>query len=49
MNVRMTAGPGGNRGFFTAWDPATAKKVWQIAEPFPVWSGTLVTDGNLAF
>jgi alcohol dehydrogenase (cytochrome c) len=47
--VRMYAGPGGNRGFYTAWDPVAGKPVWQIKERFPVWSGTVVNAGNVAF
>jgi PQQ-dependent dehydrogenase (methanol/ethanol family) len=48
-NVRMYAGPGGHRGVFQAWDPAAGKKVWRIEEKFPVWSGTVVTAGDVAF
>jgi len=47
--VAMTAGPGGHRGFFTAWDPVKNQKVWQIEEKFPVWSGALVTAGDVVF
>ena len=32
-----------------AWDPVARKKVWEIQENFPVWSGTLVTAGDVAF
>ena len=49
MNVRMYAGPGGHRGEFTAWDPVRRGKVWSIKENFPVWSGALVTAGDVAF
>jgi PQQ-dependent dehydrogenase (methanol/ethanol family) len=49
MNVRMTAGPGGHRGEFTAWDPVNAKPVWKLKEEFPVWSGALVTAGDVVF
>jgi len=49
MNVRMKPGIGGNRGFLTAWDPVNGRPVWQIAEPFPVWSGTLTTAGDVLF
>jgi PQQ-dependent dehydrogenase (methanol/ethanol family) len=49
MNVRMYAGPGGHRGEFDAWDPVGKRKVWSIKERFPVWSGTLVTAGDVAF
>jgi PQQ-dependent dehydrogenase (methanol/ethanol family) len=48
-NVRMYAGPGGNRGVFSAWDPVQAKAVWSVKEMFPVWSGALVTAGDVAF
>lgn len=48
-DVKMYAGPGGNRGRFTAWDPLRARKAWEIEEKFPVWSGALVTAGDLAF
>ena len=49
MDVRMYAGPGGNRGVFSAWDPVKAKQVWAINERFPVWSGTVVTAGDVVF
>ncbi|WP_352950290.1 methanol/ethanol family PQQ-dependent dehydrogenase [Mesorhizobium sp. M1050] len=49
MNVRMIPGPGGNRGAFTAWDVATAKPVWNLKENFPVWSGAVVTAGDVVF
>ena len=48
-NVRMYAGPGGHRGEFTAWDPAAARKVWNVVEKFPAWSGALVTGGDVVF
>lgn len=48
-NVRMQAGPGGHRGEFAAWDPVARKKRWRIKEDFPVWSGALVTAGDVAF
>ncbi|MGE5090533.1 MAG: PQQ-dependent dehydrogenase, methanol/ethanol family [Bacillota bacterium] len=43
------AGPGGHRGEFIAWDPLRARKVWGIREPYPVWSGTLATAGDVVF
>ncbi len=49
MNVRMYAGPGGNRGEFSAWDPVKAKTVWAVKEMFPAWSGAVVTAGNVVF
>jgi PQQ-dependent dehydrogenase (methanol/ethanol family) len=48
-NVRMYAGPGGNRGEFLAWDPVKNEKVWAISENFPVWSGAVVTAGDVVF
>lgn len=47
--VLMKAGPGGHRGEFTAWDIAAGKELWSIKERFPVWSGALVTAGDVAF
>jgi PQQ-dependent dehydrogenase (methanol/ethanol family) len=49
MNVKMYAGPGGNRGEFIGWDPVGQKKVWGIKENFPVWSGVCATAGDVAF
>jgi glucose dehydrogenase len=48
-NVKMYAGPGGHRGEFTAWDPVAQKAVWKVNEMFPVWSGALVTGGDIVF
>ncbi len=48
-SVDMYAGPGGYRGEFMAWDPVKRTKVWAIHENFPVWSGALVTAGDVAF
>jgi lanthanide-dependent methanol dehydrogenase len=49
VNVKMYANGGGKRGEYCAWDPAQHKKVWAIAEEFPVWSGTLATAGDVTF
>ena len=49
MNVVMKAGPGGHRGEFTAWDPIARRAVWKLRERFPVWSGALVTAGDVVF
>jgi PQQ-dependent dehydrogenase (methanol/ethanol family) len=52
MNVKMKAGPGdppGHRGRVTAWDPVAMRPAWQVTELFPVWSGTLVTAGDVVF
>jgi PQQ-dependent dehydrogenase (methanol/ethanol family) len=48
-NVRMYPAPGGNAGFFTAWDPVEGKIVWTLPEKFPVWSGALATAGDVVF
>jgi lanthanide-dependent methanol dehydrogenase len=48
-NVKMYAGPGGNRGIFSAWDPVHAKEVWSVKENFPVWSGAFVTATDVVF
>lgn len=47
--VKMFAGPGGHRGVFAAWDLAKQQRVWAIEERFPVWSGAVVTAGDVAF
>ena len=49
VNVKMYAGPGGYRGKYMAWDLVNKKEVWSIKENFPVWSGTCVTAGDVAF
>jgi len=43
------AGPGGNYGEFIAWDAGTGRKMWSVPERFLVYSGVLVTGGDLAF
>jgi lanthanide-dependent methanol dehydrogenase len=48
-NTRMYAGPGGNEGRLTAWDPVQGKMTWELQEKFPVWSGTVTTAGDLVF
>jgi lanthanide-dependent methanol dehydrogenase len=45
----MHAGPGGQRGQLSAWDPVARKKAWVVDENFPVWSGALATGGDLVF
>jgi lanthanide-dependent methanol dehydrogenase len=44
-----SAGPGGYLGSFMAWDAASGRKVWENKEPFPNWSGALVTAGDVVF
>jgi PQQ-dependent dehydrogenase (methanol/ethanol family) len=48
-DLKMRPGPGGHRGEFSAWDPAAKKKAWVVKENFPVWSGALVTAGDVVF
>jgi PQQ-dependent dehydrogenase (methanol/ethanol family) len=48
-DARMFAGPGGNRGMLTAWDPVARRAVWRIREDLPLWSGALATGGDLVF
>jgi lanthanide-dependent methanol dehydrogenase len=43
------AGPGGHLGAFIAWDAASGRKVWETKEPYPLWSGALVTAGDVVF
>jgi lanthanide-dependent methanol dehydrogenase len=43
------ADPGGHMGGFIAWDAATGRKVWEIKETYPTWSGSLATAGNVVF
>ena len=47
--VKMYAGPGGNRGVFTAWDPVAQRKVFEIKEDLPLWSPALATAGGIVF
>jgi PQQ-dependent dehydrogenase (methanol/ethanol family) len=47
--VVSKAGPGGHRGEFMAWDPATGKKVWGIKENLSSWGGALSTAGDVVF
>jgi PQQ-dependent dehydrogenase (methanol/ethanol family) len=48
-SVPYKAGEGGHLGAFMAWDAERARKVWEIREPYPVWSGALATAGDLVF
>jgi PQQ-dependent dehydrogenase (methanol/ethanol family) len=49
VDAKYYAGPGGNMGFFTAWDPVRNGPAWQIKEKYPVWSGALATAGDVVF
>jgi lanthanide-dependent methanol dehydrogenase len=50
-NVKMYAGPSddGHRGEFTAWNVVEGRAAWKINERFPVWSGAVVTAGDVVF
>jgi PQQ-dependent dehydrogenase (methanol/ethanol family) len=48
-DLKIKPGYGGHRGEFSAWDPVARRKVWSVAEKFPVWSGALATAGDLVF
>lgn len=48
-NHKYYPGPGGLMGRFTAWDPVAGRAAWQVEERFPVWSGALVTAGDVVF
>src|SRR3989441_1194319 len=43
------AGPGGHMGAFIAWDASVGRRAWEIREPYPVWSGSVVTAGDVVF
>jgi lanthanide-dependent methanol dehydrogenase len=49
LDAPYKAGEGGHLGAFMAWDPARSRKVWEIREPYPVWSGALTTAGGVVF
>jgi len=49
INSPYHAGKDPNMGAFIAWDATTGKRAWAIKEPFPVWSGSLATQGNVVF
>lgn len=48
-NIKRRPAPGGYRGSLMAWDPVHARKVWEIPDTFIVYSGTLVTAGDVVF
>ncbi len=47
--VPYHADAGGYMGAFIAWDAATGRRIWEVREKFPVWSGGLATAGDVAF
>ena len=48
-NVYMYEEKPGVAGRFKKFDVLTGKEDWDIPDPYPNWSGALVTDGGLAF
>ncbi len=46
---RVTGDKTTNLGNFIAWNAGEGKIVWSIPERFSVWSGALVTAGDVAF
>jgi glucose dehydrogenase len=48
-NARMYAAPGSTRGQLQAWDVVRRRPRWVIKEDLPVWSGALVTAGDVVF
>jgi PQQ-dependent dehydrogenase (methanol/ethanol family) len=51
VNEKMYAGADDPEylGYYTCWDLINKKVVWRHKEKFPVWSGTVVTAGDVAF
>jgi PQQ-dependent dehydrogenase (methanol/ethanol family) len=51
VNEKMYAGADDpdSLGYFTCWDPIGKKIVWRLKEKFPVWSGAVVTAGDVVF
>ena len=48
-NVYMYPEKPGIAGKIKKFDVVTGKADWEIPDPYPNWSGTLVTDGGLVF
>ncbi len=48
-SLGIVPGAGGNMGEFVAFDPVAGKRAWTVAEPLPVFGGTLATAGNVIF
>ena len=47
--LSMFPGPDGVMGGFMAWDGLKGKQAWYNKEKFSVWSGALVTGGDVVF
>ena len=48
-NVYMYPEKPGVTGKLKKFDVVSGKTIWEIPDPYPNWSGVLVTDGGLAF
>ena len=48
-NVKLTPGPGGNRGRFLAWDATRNTIAWEVREMGGLAGGALATAGGLVF
>jgi PQQ-dependent dehydrogenase (methanol/ethanol family) len=48
-DIPYLPGPGDHLGAFIAWDAAKGERAWEIREKFPVWSGSVVTAGDVTF
>ncbi|MGZ5091963.1 MAG: PQQ-dependent dehydrogenase, methanol/ethanol family [Burkholderiales bacterium] len=49
-NTTKERTPGEAWGYYSAFDPMTAKTKWSVPQvEFPMWSGSLVTGGGLVF
>jgi PQQ-dependent dehydrogenase (methanol/ethanol family) len=49
VEAKYKPAAGDNSGEFMAWDPVARKKIWTIAERFPLWSGAAATAGGVVF
>jgi PQQ-dependent dehydrogenase (methanol/ethanol family) len=48
-SVKITPGPGGNRGRFLAWDATRSTIAWEVREAGGLAGGALATAGGLVF
>ncbi|MEG6509044.1 PQQ-dependent dehydrogenase, methanol/ethanol family [Methyloligella sp. 2.7D] len=48
-NVYMYPEKPGTTGKIKKFDVLSGKTIWEIPDPYPNWSGTMVTDGGLVF
>ena len=47
--IPYVAGDGGYLGAFIAWDAVAGRRVWEVREKYPLWSGVLATAGDVVF